>query len=758
MLSDEEWDRRHRAIVAILWVHCVGLGAFAVYRGYGIVHSLPEVGVLVALTLIAATRRRRGFRTLAASFGLLTSSALLVHLSGGMIEAHFHFFVVVGLLTLYQDWSPFLVAIGFVVLHHMVLGALAPTAVFSHPGAWRSPWKWALIHGVFVLASSSAYIVAWRVNERSRALAEESFRKLRSSEERFRSMVQNALDAIVVLDEDLYFRYQSPAVRRVIGYAPEDLADTQGLSLVHPDDEERARRAVEDMLAEPGASIALEVRCRHKNGTYRWLDARASNLLEDPNVCGIVVNFRDVSERKALEQKLTQQAFYDALTGLANRILLSDRIASALQRSSRHGRPVSLLYVDLDGFKLVNDTLGHEAGDALLKEMSQRLCEGLREVDTPARLGGDEFAVLLDEADREGAELVARRIVSSLTEPVAIFGNAVRVGCSVGLYVADDPSELPGDLLRKADVAMYVAKRDGKGCYKVFEPHMFSTATDVLRLKEDLRRAIASEEFRIVYQPLFALDNTRLTGFEALIRWEHPTRGLMSPVEFIPLAEETGMIVEIGEHIMRMACRNASTWRGRYGGTWRIAVNLSALELGSDRFVEQVQRCIADFKLKPGQLVLEITESLLLRNVDETVARLGALREHGVRVAIDDFGTGQSSLGLLRQLPADVLKIDKIFIDQIASGDSRDVAFVEAIIQLAKTLSLEVVAEGVETEEQGRVLRSLGCQTVQGYLYGRPVDAESAEELLNRHAHKDVDLRRVIRLPETGRVAGAVDG
>jgi diguanylate cyclase (GGDEF)-like protein/PAS domain S-box-containing protein len=726
LLSEAEWTRRHRDITVLVWVHVVAVAAFGLWLGYGAVHSLVEAGIIAVPGILAIWAKGRTERTTAASLGLLLSSAIIVHLSGGMIEAHFHFFVMVGVLTLYQDWVPFIIAIVFVVVHHAAAGLIDPRSVFNHSGAWRNPGQWALVHGGFVVASSSAYVIQWRLNERARLEAAESYRRLRASEERFRSLVINAMEAIAVVDAEGRVTYQSPSVARVLGYSAGHLLGSSGFDYIHPDDVEHALEVFREVSAKPGTSAVLELRARDAQGAWQWIDARATNLLEDPNVRGIVANFRNITERKTLEDQLTVQAFHDPLTGLANRLLLTDRLRHCLDRVARYKQPLSLIFMDLDNFKRINDSLGHEVGDQLLRDIGEFLQDTIRALDTAARLGGDEFAILLEDTPESGATEVARRILSSLEKPLRVGDRDLYVSASLGMFVSRSGTESVGDLLRNADLAMYVAKGRGKGTYAVFEPEMYSSSLESLSLSTDLRSALERDELLLFYQPIVDLDTGQISGLEALARWKHPVRGLLSPAEFIPVAEESNLIIDVGKRLLYMACAQTQAWRKMLSPGLKVSVNLSARQLEDANLVRTVRDALDMTGLPPENLILEVTESMLMGNVEATVSQLTALRRLGICIAIDDFGTGHSSLGLLKRLPVDIMKIDRTFIHSMTEG-TQDVAFVEAMLNLGGSLQLRTVAEGIETQQQTRLLKELECPDGQGYLFAKPMDPTDTE-------------------------------
>jgi diguanylate cyclase (GGDEF)-like protein len=594
----------------LLWLHAFGLALFGVAVGAGPLHSAAEGAVVAVAAILAGwTRLPRRTRSCAASLGLLSASGVLVHLSGGYIEMHFHFFVMIAVITLYQDWLPFLVSIGYVVLHHGVVGVLDPHSVYNHPAAWANPWGWAGIHGAFVLAASVAHLAAWRLNE--------------------------------------------------------------------------------------------------------------------------------------------HQALHDPLTRLANRVLLGDQVERAVARRG----PLAVLFLDLNDFKAVNDRHGHASGDQLLVEVARRLAAAVRAGDTLARLGGDEFAVLLEDLrDHAEATQIAERLLQTLRAPIALAGTEVVVSASVGVALATDGRYGADDLLRNADMAMYVAKGHRTGRYEVFEPGMYTTVLARLALKADLQEALARQELAVQYQPTVSLETGQIAGVEALVRWHHPQRGVVSPADFIPLAEETGLIVPIGQWVLEQACVQARQWQSSYRGDrpLTVSVNLSAKQLQQPRLVAVVEAALAAAGLPAEQLTLEITESVLVQDTERTIGQLRALKALGVRLAIDDFGTGYSSLRYLQRFPVDVLKIDKSFVDGIRGG-ADGAAFARTIIQLGRTLHLQIVAEGVEVAEQAAALRDLRCDLGQGFLFAHPLDPHDVEKLLR--APHDTPVAAVAEVAEVAEIA-----
>jgi diguanylate cyclase (GGDEF)-like protein len=442
---------------------------------------------------------------------------------------------------------------------------------------------------------------------------------------------------------------------------------------------------------------------------------------------------------------MLHQALHDALTGLPNRALFTDRIQHALSQGRRRGTACGVIFLDLDRFKTVNDSLGHAAGDELLVTVARRIDASLRAADTAARLGGDEFAVLLEDLSGvDEAVLVAERIVAALSGPAVVQGREVHVKASVGIAVGRTGAS---ELLRQADVAMYRAKTDGKGRHRVYEASMQAEVVERLELEGELLRAIERDEIAVHYQPVIALDGHTLAGFEALARWTHPTRGLVAPPQFIPLAEENGSIVQLGRQILRTACRQAARWLTEFptAETRIMSVNLSGRQLEDPNIVADVAAALADSGLPACALVLEITETVLMRDTEATIARLTALKALGVRLAVDDFGTGYSSLRYLRRFPIDILKMAKPFVDGLDAGDDEGRALARAIVELATSLKLACIAEGIEAPAQADVLHELGCGLGQGFHFARPMAPEEMTALIAQPP----ELGRTFALPST---------
>ncbi|SNY53478.1 putative bifunctional diguanylate cyclase/phosphodiesterase [Paractinoplanes atraurantiacus] len=544
----------------------------------------------------------------------------------------------------------------------------------------------------------------------------------RAAERRTGALLQNSPEVVVAIGRDGDVRYATPSIRTVLGYAPSDVTSTLLASWAHPGDLPRLRRWMAALRASaPGATAEIETRLRRADGSWAVLDAIGTNCLHDPDLEAVVLSVRDVGGRKALEEQLSRQAFTDSLTGLSNRALFRNRLQHA---TSRREAEVTVLLIDLDDFKDVNDNLGHSAGDELLTTLAARLRENVRPGDTLARLGGDEFAVLIEDLDGRDAGALAERLLHELRQPVPVAGRDLRCTASIG--VADGHGLTGDELLRNADLAMYAAKRHSRNAYALFDEAMYASVVNEAQLRLEMEQALAGDQFLVLYQPVVDMPTQRLTGVEALVRWQHPVHGLLGPQHFIDNAEESGLIVPLGRWVLRQACHQLAAWA--HPGL-RMNVNLSARQFQYAGLVDDVREAIADSGIDPACLTLELTESMLLQDIDTAAETLQALRRLGVRLAIDDFGTGYSSLNYLKRLPVDILKIDRAFITQVAT-DAEDKALVDAVVNLGQALQLTTVAEGIETDDQWATLQSLGCDYGQGFLFGRPSDPATIERLL----------------------------
>ena len=654
----------------------------------------------------------------------------------------------------------------------------------------------------------------------------------------------------MILDADGIVAYASPSYERVLGQKTEEITGTSSFLTVHPDDAERVKTYFAQVLEAPGVYPALQLRVRHADGSWRCMESVATNLLDDPNVQGVIVNTRDVTDRKqaedellnsearnrvildatpdlmfrlshdgkyldvrandenrlvlppeellgktvhdvmptevaeavlrgiartlesdemqivefrlevteepldfearfvvsgpeevlcvarditerrALETRLEFQAFYDALTGLPNRALFTDRLEHALVRSNRREGSVAVLFLDLDRFKVVNDSLGHEVGDQLLRAVGGRLQECLRSADTAARLGGDEFTILLEDVTSVSYAVgVANRIMSALNRPFHVAGYELVVTTSIGIALNHEGRDAPSELLWDADFAMYNAKDKGKARYQVFAPSMNAHAMKRLELENQLRRAIEGGQLRVYYQPKVEIGSGRVVGMEALVRWEHPERGLILPADFIPLPEETALILPLGRWVLEEACRQGREWQELCECPLTMSVDLTAKQFQQPNLVAENSDVLEATGLKPHHLVLEITESVLMERAQANISMLQGVKSLGVGLAIDDFATGYSSLDYLKRFPVDYLKIDRSFVNELVQSPV-DTAIVQTVIDLAGALRLKPVAEDVETAEQASLLRDMGCLICQGYYFAKPLPSTDAAALL----------------------------
>lgn len=589
-----------------------------------------------------------------------------------------------------------------------------------------------VVLGIALLGAAIDREVRRSILDRAR-LQEEAH--VRRSEARFRALVQRSSDVILILDASSRIRYASPAIERIFGFPAESIPGTMLLELLHPDDIEIATAYFAEAVESTGDLRPVVWRIRHHDGGWRHVDCAGANLSDDEWVSGIVLNVRDITERVKLEAELTHQAFHDSLTGLANRVLFRDRVEHALKREGRVDTNVAVLFLDLDDFKTVNDSLGHDAGDGLLCSVAARLLNATRGCDTVARLGGDEFGVSLENVrGPEDALVVAERILAAMKAPFRLGDREVRISVSLGVVLAEEGEGVEA-LLRHADLAMYSAKHGGKNRYELFAPEMHSRIVDRLRLEADLRAAVgrldeADGEFHLVYQPIVELATGSVTSAEALVRWNHPERGMVSPATFIPLAEELGVIDVLGRWIIEQACSEAAGWDG--GDELEapsISINISGRQLSDPGLVDAVERILATTGLDSGRVIFEITETAIMTDTEEALRSLSLIREMGIRVAVDDFGTGYSSLSYLQKFPIDILKIDKAFVEAVAGG-GQAAALTRTIVALADTLALRTVAEGIETTEQAEHLAILGCDSGQGYLFAAPLRAEQVRDFL----------------------------
>ena len=551
---------------------------------------------------------------------------------------------------------------------------------------------------------------------------------LREAEERFRRSFDDAAIGMALVGTDGRFLRTNRSLCNMLGYREVELLGKTFQDITHPDDLDADLDQVRRMLDGEIRTYQMEKRYFHKEGQVVWALLSVSLVHdEEGEPLYFVSQIQDITERKVLEERLQHRAFHDYLTELPNRQLFMDRLGQALRRTGRRHKRIAVLFMDLDGFKVVNDSLGHQVGDLLLTVVAQRLRRCLRPEDTLARFGGDEFVMMIEGLDDPAqAVRVAERITEELRRPFIMEGRDLYVIASIGISLGDARTHDPDDLLREADTAMYRVKDEG-GDFRVFNPAMYKRAFSRLEVENDLRRAIEQEEFVIHYQPMVDLQTGELWGMEALVRWDHPEQGLLEPSEFVPVAEESGLVIPMGEQILRDACFRAKEWQEENPRipSLVMSVNFSASQLSRLDLADTVERVLGETGLEGSCLILDITETVYVKVLAGNMAILDRLRGLGMRFSIDDFGAGYSSLSYLKRLPADAIKIDQSFVQGLGEN-VEDTAVVHMIIELAHTLGLEVIAEGVETEKQATLLKEMGCDFAQGYHFAKPLPPEAA--------------------------------
>jgi diguanylate cyclase (GGDEF)-like protein/PAS domain S-box-containing protein len=558
---------------------------------------------------------------------------------------------------------------------------------------------------------------------------------LQKSEEQFRNAFDYAAIGMALASPTGYWLQVNRAMLDIVGYSEDELLTTHFQEIAYTKDLPVLAVQLGQLVAQVVPTCQLEIRFRHKHGDLRQILLSVS-LVRDTYMTPLhfIFQAQDITNRKRVEEQLLHDAFHDALTGLPNRALFMDRLSHTLSRAQRQSSAnFAVLFLDFDRFKVVNDSLGHAIGDKLLLQISERLRTGMRASDSVARLGGDEFVMLIEElADLREATQIAERLQQELARPFQIDGHEVFSTVSIGIAPGSPRYTRADELLRDADTAMYQAKRLGRARYEIFEDSMHERAMQLLQIETDLRRAVERSEFRLFYQPIVSLATGRLVGLEALVRWEHPEHGMVAPMDFIPIAEETGLIVPLGQWVLKQACRQLLVWqeRGQVGADCWVSVNLSARQITQPDMVKQVEKTLQETGIVPSCLKLEITESAVMENSERVIEVMHRLDALGVLLSMDDFGTGYSSLSYLHSFPFTSLKIDRSFITRM-NGNEESFEIIKTIIALAQNLKMEVIAEGIETPEQVTHLQALNCQCGQGYYFSRPLDIHALDNLLD---------------------------
>jgi diguanylate cyclase (GGDEF)-like protein/PAS domain S-box-containing protein len=646
-------------------------------------------------------------------FGLADPRGLMLYLPGAVLL----------LLTAAALWSPLIVVV-LGVCSVLGYGVLLPVHESSD-----------IVTSVVLVAMMSCVVGLTALNSQSRRRLD---RRRHSAELRTAMLLEASADAVLAIGAGGYIRFVSSSVQQLLGYPGEQLLGTRLSDYTDPDQTEDLRVWMYQIWDSTDAgTMRTEARLRGADGAWVYVDVIGMSLKNDPEMPAVVISLRDIGARRALEAELHRQAYTDPLTGMPNRALFTRRLGEAV--SASNGSPVTLLLLDLDDFKLVNDNLGHSAGDEMLTTIAERLRAQVRPSDVLARLGGDEFAILMEDLAASDAAALAARLLAVVREPIRLASRDVVCTLSLGIASATGGDGVTAEqLLGNADLAMYAAKRSGRNAYQIFDPTMTMSVLEEAQQRADLEHALEHEEFVVLYQPVVEMHRQRLTGVEALVRWQHPRDGLLGPYHFIANAEANGLIVPLGRWVLRQATQQLARWRAESpeaAAGLRMNVNLSARQFQYAGLVDDVRAAIADAGIDPASLTLEITESMLMADIDSAKQTLHRLRRLGVRLAIDDFGTGYSSLSYLKQLPVDIIKIDKTFVDQVDT-DADDVALVDAVVGLGQALKMQTVAEGIETDGQWAMLRRIGIDHGQGYLFGRPSTPEDIYLLLDDPAAK----------------------
>ncbi|GCL73232.1 bifunctional diguanylate cyclase/phosphodiesterase [Paenibacillus naphthalenovorans] len=554
--------------------------------------------------------------------------------------------------------------------------------------------------------------------------------EIRKSEERYRLITENSSDLISIIDAEGNFLYVSPSHASLLGHDLPDFESSQILQWVHEEDRETVVDAIESRLAARKESPPLEFRVRTRGGSYCYMETKINPILnQSGEVNSLTLIMRDITERKKSEQTIYHLAYHDTLTDLPNRRLFMDRLRKEVHQAKRRHSQLAVIFLDLDRFKYINDSLGHEAGDLFLIEAAKRISHCIRSNDMVARLGGDEFIVLLTNLSSSAeVESISQRIQTSLQEPIELFGQRHCISCSMGIALFPSDGRDPDELLKRADMALYAVKDSGRNGVSFFHSDMEERSLERILLENELKKAIQYEQFRIDYQPKLDLATGKVTGMEALVRWDHPELGRIAPNKFIPIAEETGLIIPLGEWVLRRGCEQNKHWQDQGYPPLKVSVNLSARQFYQPDLLDMISRILKDTGLEPQWLELEVTESIFA-DIDNAAAILQEIRNLGVHTSIDDFGTGYSSFSYIKNLPIDTLKIDASFIRDIHRNKESH-AIVKAILTIAQTLNLSVIAEGVEIPEQLAVLNEDGCGHGQGFLFSKPLSSQDFENYL----------------------------
>jgi diguanylate cyclase (GGDEF)-like protein len=720
-LPDVEWERRHRALLWLLWIQAAGLAAYGLTRGYGPGHTVLHVAGVAGAAALAAFGTSRRWRSALVSLGFMTAASLAVHISGGVIEAHFYFFVAIVALTLYEDWLPFLLAVVFVVLHHGIMGTLDPGGVYAHADAVQHPWRWAFIHGAFVMAAGVMAVVAWRLNEQSRNQLGESLSLLEAT-------LQSTADGILVVDHEGRIVSSNDEFARM-WRIPADL-------IAAGDDDAVLAHGVEQVVDPEAFHAKVQALYDHHEAeSFDVVEFRDGRVLErysrpqrvDGRAVGRVWSFHDATERRRFENELKHLADHDALTGLFNRRRFEEELERELARAVRFEEGGAVLMLDLDNFKYVNDTLGHAGGDQIVVGVANLLDKRLRDTDVVARLGGDEFALLLPRTTHAQATRLAGHLLQAIREhTVLVGGRSVRVTASIGVAVFDAVRQTAGEVLAAADLAMYEAKDSGRDRVVSYT----ATTGDAARGRaqvtwiERIRTALEEERFTLYCQPIQDVKSGEVVQHEILVRMIGEDGEVISPAAFLGTAERFGLVQSLDRWVVRKSIALMDE-QLRAGRRLRLEVNLSGRSVDDPELPRFIQRELAATDVNPDDLAFEITETALISNMEDARRFAETLTRIGCRFALDDFGTGFGSYYYLKHLPLHYLKIDGDFIRNLPHSPT-DQLMVRAMVQVAQGLGMRTIAEFVEDEAIVDFLREYGVDYAQGYHVGRPVPVEEA--------------------------------